>query len=87
MSSDRIGKVRQTIKSFDLFSLPVRLTRKGEVYFSTALGGCCSLLLVVGIVIGAALQFMTVYYEPEFQYLPAEYDFFQKNVTVDLTAN
>ena len=83
----KVQKAQKLISNLDLFGLPVQLTHQGQLYFKTGLGGCISLLLILVISIGAIIQFRRVYYEPEFNALPPDYEFGLKNLTVNFSAN
>ena len=38
------------LRKIDLFAVPISLTYKGEKKFSTRIGGCFSLLLILGFI-------------------------------------
>ena len=85
--SSKIAKAQRLIRSFDLFGRPVGLTYKGQRKFTTSIGGCISLILVLSIIAGAIIRFRQIYYYPEFQVLPAEINFRKQNLTLDFSVN
>ena len=75
------------MRGFDLFGLPVNLNYRGRMYFNTCMGGCVSLLTVIGILMYAAMALKSEIMEPQFLQLPAVYDFSKTNTTMDFAAN
>ena len=59
-------KLKEFVRGKDLFAVPVQLNYKGQRKFNTLLGGCCSIFLLVGILV--AFSFNLYYHidEPEF---------------------
>ena len=49
------GKVGDLVQDCDRFAVPVELSYKGKRAFSTRLGGCVSLLLILAISVGTLL--------------------------------
>ena len=45
-----LTQIHSSVKEQDLFGVPVQLTYKGERTFNTAIGGCCSLLMIIFLV-------------------------------------
>jgi len=70
------------VKSQDLFGITVQLTYKGQRSFSTACGGCLSILIVVGFTVGFILQFYKLYSQPEWLSTPETYTFGNMNIDV-----
>ena len=85
--SSKLALAQRLIRSFDLFGRPVGLAYKGQRTFTTLIGGCVSLVLVLSIIIGAIVRFRQIYYYPEFQALPAEINFRKENLTLDFSVN
>lgn len=42
-------RILNKVRKADIFAVPVRLTYKGEKSFNTIVGGCCSILLILGL--------------------------------------
>ena len=78
-----VTKVQQLLKSFDLFGEPVQLQHQGQRFIKTSLGGCVSLVMLLVILVGAAMRFKQVYFEPEFYAFPANYDFSPTSLVSD----
>ena len=51
-------KILGSLRKIDLFAVPISLTYKGEKKFSTRIGGCLSLILLLGFV---AYSIVTLY--------------------------
>ena len=43
--------VKEYLKSYDLFAIPVQLTYRGQTAFSSVFGGCMSLFMIAGLII------------------------------------
>ena len=69
-----LEKLKELIRSRDLFGKPVQLTYKGKSAFNTVCGGCVSLLLILVILVGACYQLVNLIGEPTFSSLPATYE-------------
>ena len=70
MSNERngpCGKLQQTIKSQDLFAVPVQLTYKGERAFNTFCGGCISVILIPILIAYSIFGFYDAYEHPNYQ--------------------
>ena len=46
-----VNKVGSLIKERDLFAIPVQLTYNGQRRFNTCIGGCCTILIFLTIMI------------------------------------
>ena len=79
--------MKATIKSCDMFGLPVSLTYRGESRFKTAIGGCTSLIIILVAFFGAAYQLKSLIEEPVFQALPPEIDYSASSFTMDFTSS
>ena len=58
--------ILQAVRALDLFAVPVSLTYKGQKAFNTILGGCCSLLLIIGFVTFIAVNLHQLLMNPVF---------------------
>ena len=54
------------LKRQDLFGVPVQLTYKGERGFTSAVGGCCSLVFVMTAVALFVVYSLDFYHNPQF---------------------
>ena len=54
------------LKSQDLFGTPVQLTYKGERGFKSAVGGCCSIMLVLIAIALFTIYSLDFYHNPHF---------------------
>ena len=54
------------LKSKDLFGVPVQLTYKGERGFTSAVGGCCSIMLVLIAMLLFVTYSLDFYQNPQF---------------------
>ena len=59
-----LKKVGAGIKQYDLFAIPVQLTYKGQRKFNTLLGGCCSIMMYLAIIIAFPLMITYEYQNP-----------------------
>ena len=50
-----ISNLKNAIKGIDFFAIPVQLTYKSQRKFDTVVGGCCSLLIILGILMAYPL--------------------------------
>ena len=69
------AKLGATIRSQDLFAVPVSLTYRGETAFNTFCGGCISILLILSLMGYFAVELHREYVHPEYQQNPTRYEF------------
>ena len=72
-----LSSIQEQIRQRDLFGVPVQLTYKGERTFNTAYGGCCSILLVLGLCTYFIFEVQRSYLEPTFLSTPPSIDYSQ----------
>ena len=54
------------LKRQDRFGVPVQLTYKGERFFTTAVGGCCSIMFVLTAIALFTVNAISFYRNPQF---------------------
>jgi len=69
------GKLSRAVKSQDLFGVPVQLTYRGARSFSSVIGGCLSILMVLVFAVAFILMFHQIYTEPQWKSTPETYNF------------
>ena len=80
-------KVVKFVREQDLFSVPVQLTYQGEVAHNTCLGGCLSLCVIVGIVIGSTFALLDLVNTPQFYSYAPQFTYGDPKVTISTEYN
>ena len=71
----------EAIKQRDFFAIPVQLTYKGQRKFNTLLGGCCSIILVIGILVSLPLLIVYELNNPEVRMTAPKYNTYLSSKT------
>ena len=62
-----LSKIASYIKEKDIFAIPVQLTYKGQRKFNTMVGGCCTILLFLMIVISFPILTLYNFFSPSIE--------------------
>ena len=73
------------VRNFDIYGIRVGLTYKGNLYYTTILGGLVSLLYGIFCVCYAYFEFMKAYSDPEYLLNPVTYNYLSNRDTTDET--
>ena len=68
------SKIKELVKSGDLFGVKVQLTYKGVDKFKTFCGGCATLFFLLTMVLYFAYEFDHVYHHPQYWNTPPNHD-------------
>ena len=60
------AKIRSTIKSQDMFAVPVQLSYRGAKSFNTVCGGLASIFLVLFLIAYFAFEMHQAYTKPDY---------------------
>ena len=60
-------KIREKVKEQDFFGKPIQLTYKGDKEFNSSIGGCCSIILVIGALIIFCVDLREVLFNRKFK--------------------
>ena len=70
-----LDKIQYTVRQHDLFGVPVQLTYKGEQKFSTAIGGCISLLMIISLTMYFIFELQGEFKDPSYASTPPTIDY------------
>ena len=76
-------KAAEVLRAADLYGIRVGLSYKGDMYFRTILGGCCSILLILLFTVYGGIAFNTAFSDPTYLQNPASYTYLNQQISAD----